>query len=427
MQVNTGEVQVPDPASSRLQSHQQPTCKTTRKHKRRYIETQSRLTREANSTIQDYELIQDQSRFLRVVDTLRKQPRIALDLETNGFFRYPERVCLLQIAIPAGRVFLVDPLALDDMTPLGHVLSDEGVEVILHSGDHDIRSLDRDWGFRVNSLFDTSIAAAFTGMERLGLATVLESSLGVSISKDKKLQRSDWTIRPLKPRYLDYAADDVRHLLDLADNLKRKLSRLGRLKWVAEESGRIAAIKYKPPDPDTAIFRVKGSRRLNGRGLAILKSLVSYRERHIVRIGRPHFRVIPDAALVSLAANPDSRLGEVRGLGRFARGRLASGLRAAIRRGQEADPIRRPVVRRPRTNMTKAQQADTRRRLDVLKKWRAERGKSLTLDPALIWQMQSLKAIAQSPGELDTELGSSSVRSWQRAEFETSLRKEVNR
>jgi ribonuclease D len=356
------------------------------------------------------------------VNTLRAQPRIALDLETNGFFRYPERVCLIQIATPAGRVFLIDPLALDDMTPLGGVLSDERVEVILHSGDHDIRSLDRDWGFRVNSLFDTSIAAAFTGMDRLGLATVLESSLGVSINKSKKLQRSDWTIRPLKPKFLDYAADDVHYLLELADTLKKRLSNLGRLEWVAEESGRIAAIRYERPDPETAVFRVKGSRHLNPRGLAILKSLVAYREIHTLRVGRPHFRVIPDAALVSLAANPDSGLKKVRGMGRFAHGRLASGLRDAIRTGQKADPVRRPVVRRPRTNMTKAQQADARRHLDRLKKWRTSQGKSLTLDPALIWPMQSLKAIAGSPQDMDKAMRSPEVRHWQRVKFETSLR-----
>lgn len=356
------------------------------------------------------------------MDTLRAQPHIALDLETNGFFRYPERVCLIQIAIPDGQVFLIDPLALDDMTSLGDVLSDERIEVVLHSGDHDIRSLDRDWGFRVNSLFDTSIAAAFTGMDRLGLATVLESSLGISITKDKKLQRSDWTVRPLKPRALRYAADDVHYLLELAETLKKRLSYLGRLEWVAEESGRIAAIQYEQPDPETAVFRVKGARHLNPRGLAILKSLVSYREVHTLRVGRPHFRVIPDAALVSLAANPDSSLKKVSGLGRFAHGRLAADLREAIHRGQKADPVRRPVFRQPRTNMTKAQQADTRRHLDRLKKWRTAQGKSLTLDPALIWPMQNLKSIAGAPHDMDKAMCSPEVRHWQRVEFETSLR-----
>ena len=356
------------------------------------------------------------------MDTLRKQPRIALDLETNGFFRYPERVCLVQIATPAGEIFLIDPLALDDMTPLGGVLSDERVEVVLHSGDHDIRSLDRDWGFRVASLFDTSIAAAFTGMDRLGLASVLESSLGVSITKDKKLQRSDWTIRPLKPRALRYAADDVRHLLELADTLRNRLIHLGRLDWVMEESQRIASIRYDPPDPDTAVFRVKGSRHLNGQGLAILKSLVAYREHHAVKIGRPHFRVIPNAALVSLAANPDSSLKKVRGLGRFAHGRLADDLRKAIRKGQKADPIRRPRARRPRVNLPRAEIAAAGQRLDDLKRWRTAQGKSLELDPALIWPMPSLKSIAGSPQDMDKAMYSPEVRRWQRVEFETSLR-----
>ena len=360
-----------------------------------------------------------------MADTLRAQPRLAFDLESNGFFRYPERVCLIQIAIPDGRVFLIDPLALDDMTPLGDILSDERVEIILHSGDHDIRSLDRDWGFRVASLFDTSIAAAFTGMDRLGLATVLESSLGVSINKSKKLQRSDWTIRPLEPKYLDYAADDVRYLLQLTDTLKRKLSELGRVKWVEEESQRIADIRYEAPDPGMAVFRVKGSRRLNPRGLAILKSLVDYRETRALRVGRPHFRVIPDAALVSLATHPDSDLRKVRGLGRFARGGLASGIRKAIRNGKAADPVKRPVSGQPRPRMSKAQTADVSRRLSALKKWRTAHGESLALDPALVWPMQSLKEIARSPEDLDAEIRSPGVRRWQRAEFARSLRRSL--
>ena len=360
------------------------------------------------------------------MDILRAQPRIAFDLESNGFFRYPERVCLIQIAIPAGQVFLIDPLALDDMTPLGDVLSDDDIEIILHSGDHDIRSMDRDWGFRVTSLFDTSIAAAFTGMERLGLATVLESSLCLSITKDKKLQRSDWTHRPLKPKALNYAADDVRHLLELAEVLKKKLNELGRLNWVVEESARIAAIRYTKPDPAAAVFRVKGSRHLNGRSLAVLKSLVDYREFHTLRVGRPHFRVIPDAALVALAAQPDSSLKKVRGLGRFAHGKLASGIREAIRKGQAADPLRRPVNRQPRSRLSKTQRAEISTRLDRLKKWRTATGKSLSLDPALIWPMTSMKSLAGSPNDLETELSSPEVRNWQRAEFENSVRRSLS-
>ena len=82
---------------------------------------------------------------------------MALDLEANGFHRYPERICLLQLAWPDS-VFLIDPLAIPDVSPLGRLLADPSVEVVMHSADYDVRSLDREWGFQVRNLFDTSIA-----------------------------------------------------------------------------------------------------------------------------------------------------------------------------------------------------------------------------------------------------------------------------
>ena len=319
-------------------------------------------------------------------------------------------------------MFLIDPLAIEDITALGDKISDERVEIILHSGDHDIRSLDRDWNFRVTSLFDTSVGAAFVGMKRLGLASVLESSLGIAIAKDKKLQRSDWTIRPLKSKSLRYAADDVRYLIELADTLKSKLLKLGRLEWVKEESERIAAIRYEPPNPEMAVFRVKGSRGLNGRELATLKELVEYRESEAVKAGRPHFRVIPDATLVLLAANPETSLKKTPGLGRFARGRQASDLRDAIHRGRMADPIKRPVATRRRGSLSKAELTAISRRLDKLKKWRASHAKTLDLDPALIWPMRNLKALAAAHQDVEGETRSPDVRRWQRAEFGSSIR-----
>ena len=130
------------------------------------------------------------------MEQISGEARVAFDLESNGFFRYPERICLIQL-FASGRVYLIDPLAIDDMSPLGEVLSNPAVETVLHSGDHDIRSLDRDWGFHVGNLFDTSIAAAFVGSERLGLASTLQDFLEVTIPKEKSIQRSDWSIRPL--------------------------------------------------------------------------------------------------------------------------------------------------------------------------------------------------------------------------------------
>ncbi len=357
------------------------------------------------------------------MERVSRERRIGFDLESNGFFRYPECICLIQF-FASRRIYLIDPLAIEDMSPLGEVLANPGVETVLHSGDHDIRSLDRDWGFHVGNLFDTSIAAAFVGSERLGLASTLQDFLDVTIPKEKSIQRSDWSIRPLSDTALAYAAGDVRHLFDLQDRLVERLQELGRMQWVREECDRLAAIRFNPPDPEMAVFAVKGSRDLDGRGLAILKALMEYRERHALRLGRPHFRVIPDAALVSLSADPNADLREVRGLGMFSRGRLASGIRDAIKKGMAAQPLQRPRLPRGR-RLSRPERAKVSSRLDKLRAWRTEHAKQLSLAVGLLWPMASLQRIASAPDDLESELEAPAIRRWQRKEFEESLRELV--
>ena len=368
----------------------------------------------------DYEFVTDGERLSQIMRRISRERRIAFDLESNGFFRYPERICLLQLWA-AGRAYLIDPIAIEDMSPLGEVLANPSVETVLHSGDHDIRSLDRDWDFRVGNLFDTSIAAAFVGSERLGLASTLQDFLNVTIPKEKNIQRSDWSIRPLSDAALAYAAGDVLHLFGLRDRLADELRTLGRTSWVKEECDRLSEIRYNAPDPEMAVFSVKGSRDLDGRGLAILKALLEFRERHALRLGRPHFRVIQDAVLVSLAAEPGSDLREVRGLGMFGRGRLAAGVRDAIKRGRSEEPLVRP--RHPRgRRLSRAERARAGQLLDKLKAWRSEHAKRLSLAVGLLWPMASLQRLASFPNDLETELQAPEIRRWQREEFEDSLR-----
>ena len=371
----------------------------------------------------DYELIDDDAGLRHAVSAMAGQPRIGFDLESNGFFRYPERVCLIQVST-RDRVFVIDPLEIEDMSPMGNTLARGATETILHAGSHDVTSLDRDWGFRIDRMFDTHIAAGFVGMAKRGLAPLLEETLGVSIPKDKNIQRSDWTKRPLSKKALDYAASDVRYLLDARAVLDRQLRRLGRMTWVIEESRRLSETRYVAPDPDMAVFNVKGAGKLDKRGLAILKELVEYREDLAVTIGKPHFRVIPDMALVSLADNPKQDFNKVRGLGRHARGRSANALRKAIERGKSADPPVRPPQPRSR-RQSRGHGNGYDRRLNRLKRWRIAHGKRLSLDPALLWPMKSLQRIARAPDNLEAELQDAEVRNWQRIQFEESLRREL--
>ena len=139
------------------------------------------------------ELVRDDSRLTEVVEYLLRTSRVAVDIESNGFFRYHERVCLVQLS-STDTVFIVDPLAIDNIRPLGELLGDRSVEKVFHAADYDIRSLDRDWGFRIKNVFDTKIAAEFVGTERVGLQAVVKEYLGVALTKSLKLQRSDWTM-----------------------------------------------------------------------------------------------------------------------------------------------------------------------------------------------------------------------------------------
>ena len=349
------------------------------------------------------------------------EPRIAFDLEANGFFSYPERICLIQVGFN-GEAFLVDPLAIDDMGPLGKILADSNIEKILHSADYDVRSLDRDWGFRINGLFDTSIAAAFCGMERLGLGTVAMELLGVELPKSKRLQRANWGLRPLTEEAINYAAGDVLHLMALRDLLGKRLAEKGRTEWVAEECNRLAGVRFNTPDPALAFLSVKGSKGFDGKALAVLRSLHAYRERQALRRDVPPFKIVSDAVLAALAEDPAQELAKVKGIGPYGRGGLAREVRDAVAEGLSAPPIKRPP-RAAGVRMSASHRARAKDRLMRLKVWRTEQGKALELDPALLWPAVSLERLSRDNGNLDEEYNSPEVRHWQAREFGKPLQK----
>ena len=373
------------------------------------------------------ETITAASRLDSVVDSASRQARVAVDLESNGFHRYPERVCLVQIAV-GDAAYFVDPLSIDDVSPLGRLLADASVEKVFHSADYDIRSLDRDWDFQIKGLFDTSIAAAFTGSERLGLGAVLKEHLDVDIPKSKKLQRADWTVRPLSDEMLRYAAEDVLHLARLRTVLHGKLHKLGRTAWVEEETERLAAVRHSTPDAEWGFLSTKGSRDLDDRGLAVLRALHGFREKEALRRDRPPFKILSDAILVTLASEPSSDLARVKGIGPYGYARNSSGLRRAIREGLAAAPVKRPRPQHSgKSRLSRQEREAAPKRLRLLKQWRLEHAGRLKLDPGLLWPAVSLERLSLRPRELDDELQSAEVRRWHRQEFGKSLQAFVER
>jgi len=359
-----------------------------------------------------FRLIDSAEAWREVAPQVRDAAHLAFDLEADGFHRYPEQTALMQLALPDGTLLLVDPLALDDLAVFGAALADPTRTLVLHSGSYDVRALDRDFGFHVQGLLDTAIAAQFCGLRRLGLGNVLRARLDVDLPKPKRLQRFDWSRRPLPEDALEYAASDVLHLLALADDLLTELERLDRLSWLQEECERLSEVRYDAPlPPEKAFMRLKGVRDLDPQARAVLRELFVFREEEALRRRRPPHFVLGNRAMLEIAARPDADPSRMKGLGGLARGGGMERLRSAVRRGREAEPV--PW---PRSKNRNPWTPEARGRLSALKEWRRKAAEGLDLDPGTIWPAAHLERLALTP---DAELASLDegtppwVRRWQ--------------
>ncbi len=361
------------------------------------------------------ELLTNSSQVSDLAPILLRERCIAVDTESNSRHRYPERVCLVQVATTS-KVYLIDTLAVDDMKPIGGVLADATVVKVIQGAEYDIRCLDREWGLRVRNLFDTSIAARFVGMEQNGLAALTETLLGVRIPKDARIQKSDWSRRPLSQEGLDYAATDVWYLLSIQKALEGSLRTLARTQWVSEECARLEEVRYVALDPETVFLSMKGIHRLDGQAKAVLKRLYMVREAEARRLNRPPYYVLPHETFIHLATNPLSDLAPIPSLRRQVDSRFGRLLRAALHKGL-TDP---PISNRIRRNIRSMTPIESER-LQVLKNWRVNLGRQLSIDPALLWPMVSLERLAKAPLTLSAEITSPEVRQWQREQFATSL------
>ena len=365
-----------------------------------------------------YILVTDSRHLVEVCRTLLQVTRIAVDTEGDSMHHYPEKVCLVQVATEE-QAYLIDPLATHDLSPLAPVLAANNVQKLLHGADYDVRGMNRDYGMVFNNLFDTHLAARVLGLERLGLAGLLEDVLEIEIPKDKRIQRADWSKRPLDDDALSYAVGDVVHLFALQDALEEKLQALGRSAWSAEECERQTEVRYTPPDSAAAVFAMKESRGLDGQALAVLSALCDFREAQARRLDRPPAYILSAAVIGAIAAMPGMPLDKVPGLSQGTMRRFERGILTAVRKGIDGPPLMRPAPQFPPKARPSASQV---KRLANLKTWRTAEAKTFEVDPSMIWPMRSLERLAREPGTLTNEQFSTEVRNWQREQFSESLR-----
>ena len=293
-------------------------------------------------------LIETQADLDRLFKRLKTEPLLAVDTEAASFHRHKDRVYLLQLS-SRSETAVVDPLAVDNLAPLGEVLADPGVEVVFHDADYDLRLLRQEYGLSASNLFDTRVAAQLLNEPGVGLAALLEKYLGVHL--DKRYQRADWSARPLSPEMLEYAAADTHHLPALRDILRDRLSQMGRLGWAEEEFELLAGVRWTAPATDEpAYLRMKGAKALDGRGLAVLRELFQWRDELAQRTDRAAFRILNNEPMLSMAKAPPvdlAALKEVRGVGPEQAERRGKDILAAVRKGLAIPERELPRIPRP--------------------------------------------------------------------------------
>ncbi|MFQ5538267.1 MAG: ribonuclease D [Gemmatimonadota bacterium] len=357
----------------------------------------------------------DQARTL--ARDLEGRNRFALDLEAAGFHRYTDRLSLVQLTTPA-ETYVIDPFTVDVEALLRPALEDPRVQVVMHGADYDLRLLQRDLGIRLRGLFDTQIAAMLLGEPGVGLQALLESKLGVRLSK--KHQRADWAQRPLTEDMLDYAADDTRYLLDLADLLVQDLEEKGRLAWADEENRILEETAGGPVEekaPVDPVTKVKGARGLPPRSVMAIREALEWRENIARERDRAPFRVIGEQPLVEAALNPPSTARDLSRIKGFPRGLAGKDGAELLRRIREvhalpdADVEGYPKRARERSERPPPELEDLADRLKAVRNRKAE---ELGLERGVLMPNATVYAVAwHDPGDLAALANVPGVRQWQ--------------
>lgn len=324
-----------------------------------------------------------------MVQDLASQPRVAVDTESNSLHAFREQVCLLQFSSSKAD-YIVDPLALRDLTSLAPIFSDPNIEKVFHAAEYDLICLRRDFDFSFANLFDTMHAARVLGYPAVGLDKLLGDKFGIKI--DKRHQKADWASRPLTKEQIHYARLDTHYLFELRDVLENELKEKERLYFAKEDFERACRIEEaKSRINGSSWERFSGRKDLSLRELTIVSHLCKWRDKEAERLDRPPYKVVMDDVFIALAKNPPEAKVDLSAAGLSEKQIRLWGdmILSAIRNGAEAPlVVRREVERKDDAVL---------RRLEKLKVWRKKIGTDMKVESDIILPKPYLAALSENP------------------------------
>ena len=310
-----------------------------------------------------------------------------MDTESNSLYAFQEQVCLIQFSTSQDD-YLVDPLALGDLSPLEGLFAAAEIEKVFHAAEYDLISLKRDYRFEFNNIFDTMVAARILGWEEIGLGSILKTEFDVKLNK--RYQRANWGRRPLPPEMLAYARLDTHYLIPLRFRLMAELKGGERWALAEEDFNRLRFVNGRDPqDMPDPCWRVRGAYDLTPQQAAVLLSLCQYRLQVAKSIDRPVFKVIGDRTLLAIAEAMPRTLNELRELPQLSEKQFQRNGRAlwqAVERGLRAEPIRPPRPPRPDDEFLA--------RLEALRSWRKRTARQMQVKSDVVLPRDVLYSIA---------------------------------
>ena len=348
-----------------------------------------------NSELIDTEVVDDQAGLISIVEELSNSDIYAIDTEFHREKTYFAKLALIQLRW-SDRLAIIDPLNLD-LSVLSKIFHSNSVAVF-HAGSQDLEILHRAAGAVPRSIFDTQIAAGFLGMRTPSLSSLHENLLGLKLTKGDRL--TDWLQRPLKESQLQYAASDVRYLLELHQVLTERLIKLKRYEWAEAEFVTFLEKRQKLIDPKDAWQRIKEAKHLNKQARGVAQALAEWRELAAQKNDIPIRYIMSDLALVGIAQRKPTKLSDLKNIRGFdyAQYQKEKGqhLLKIVEKGLKADPV--PSLK----SRKKSLPPEMRPAVTLLSAWLSQFATDQNIDPALLGSRSDIEELLR--GESDSRL-----------------------
>lgn len=244
------------------------------------------------------ELINSQRGLEELVSRIYESGVFAFDTEFIPEDTYEPELCLIQVATPT-ELAVVDPRVIPNLSVFWDAVLDPSLRLVVHAGSEDLRICYLQTGQLPERIFDIQLAAGLVGSSYpASLSSLVQRFVGRSVNSAET--RTDWRKRPLSANQVEYALDDVRHLLHIAELLEKRLVELDRLDWLEDETGKLLDDIARRDHP-SRWMKLSGIHTLNRRSLEIARRLYHWRLETAIRTNRPLRQMMRDDLLVGIA------------------------------------------------------------------------------------------------------------------------------